>query len=322
MGKYFVPLTMLTPADRLRESLGKTEQGVVGLRGTGPQVLGLLHMLDRTANLLAELESDGVDLRAEITRFDTVQRQLRRQQRRFLIEAGAVLIEERSAVQPDPGRWWWFLDEALAQQQRDQLRRTLTWGLIAVFVCAVAWLVYNQFFAPSPESQQAYRYSSAGEGLVEGGDLRAALAEFEAAAALTPDDSALWLWQGVIHHELGESDEAQEAFATARALCETESGFLLDRAMTYLNTGNLQAASADVEQILAADPSSAIAYYVRSSIAVEQDDYEGAIADLERAAELAQAEGDSQLEATARVQRAMVMQMFMGRVFTPVPDGD
>ena len=321
MGKYFVPLAMLTLADRLRESLGKAEQVVVSLRGTGPQVLGLLHILDRTADLLAELESDGMDLRAEKTRFDTVQRQLRRRQNRFLIEAGAALSEERSSVQPAPERWWWFLDEAVAQQRQEQLRRTLTGGLGLAFVCVVAWLVYNQFFAPSPESQQAYRYSAAGEGLVGDGDLRAALPEFEAAAALTPDDSILWIWQGVIHLELDELDEAQEAFAIARPLYETEADFLLDRAMTYLHMGKLEAVSADIEQLLAIDPSSAMAYYLRSSVFVEQMDYASAIADLDRAGELAQAAGDTQLEATARVQRAMVMQMWGGQVITSTPDG-
>ncbi len=236
--------------------------------------------------------------------------------------ARASRADQYPPAQPDPGRWWWFLDEALAQQQRDQLRRTLTWGLGLLFACVVAWLVYEQFFAPSPESEQAYRYSTTGENLVEDGDLRAALAEFEAAAALTPDDSTLWTWQGVIHLELGELDEAREAFAIARPLYETEADFLLDRGMTYLHVGNLEAASADVEQIIAADPSSAIAHYVRSSVAVERGDYDAAIADLEWAAELAQAAGDSQLEATARVQRAMVMQMWMGQVVTPAPVGD
>ncbi len=319
MGKSFVPSMMLTPADHLREFLDKAEQALASLRGTGSQALELLHLIDRTANLLAELEADGVDVRAESVRFETVQRKLRRQQRDFLVEVGTAFQTERATVQPDQARWWWFLDQALAQQRRDQLRRALTWGLGLAFVCVVAYFVYESFFAPSPEVRQAYQYSMAGEGLLETGDLWAALTKFEAAAALTPDDPALWTWLGVIHVELGEADEAQAAFDTARPLYETETDFLLNRSMIYQRAGDVEAASADIEQVLAIDPASATAYYLRSGLAVDREDYAAAIDDLDKSAELAQAEGNSQLEATVRVQRAMVMQMWTGQIVTPTP---
>ena len=321
MGKYFVPFTTLTPADRLRELLSEAEQSVVSLRGTGPQVLKLLHLLDRIASLAAELEAADADVRAERVRFETVQRQLRRRQSRFLVEAGSAFQEERTAArpaQPQP-HWWWFMDEAVAQQRRRQLRRTLIWGLTLVFLCVIAWIAYDRFLAPSPEARQSFRHSATGEGLIEEGDLRAALAEFEAAAALTPDNPALWTWLGVIHFELGELDEAQAAFDTARPLYETEIDFQLERGLTYLRAGNLDAASADVEQVITMAPSSAMGYYVRASIGVERGDYAAAIADFEQAVELAQEAGDSQLEATARVQQAMVMQMWMAQEATPAP---
>ena len=72
MGKHFVPFTMLTPVDHLRESLGEVEQSVASLRGTGPKVLALLYLLDRIADLVTELEAAGVDVRAERVRFETV----------------------------------------------------------------------------------------------------------------------------------------------------------------------------------------------------------------------------------------------------------
>jgi len=57
--------------------------------------------------------------------------------------------------------------------------------------------------------------------------------------------------------------------------------------------------------------------YVRASIATEQEDYAEAIADLEQAADLARAVGDAQLEATARTQRAMVIQLQLHQQSTP-----
>jgi hypothetical protein len=57
--------------------------------------------------------------------------------------------------------------------------------------------------------------------------------------------------------------------------------------------------------------------HMRASIATEQGDYAEAIADLERAADLARAVGDTQLEATARTQRAMVIQLRLHQQSTP-----
>jgi len=309
MGKFFIPLTARTPADRIRESLDRAERCVSNLRGAGTQALALLHLLDQAAQGLAELEAAGVDVRAERVRFETVQRQLRRRQDRFLAEAGAALREERASVQPDQTRWWWFLDQAATRQQRRQLRHRLVGVLVAAVLLLVAWLAYDRFIAPPPQVRQAFQHSNAGEMLVEEGDLWAALAEFEAAAALTPDDPDPWLWQGVIHFELDELDDAEVAFDTARVLYETEFDFLLARGMTYLRVGDLTAAGADAEQAIVESPHSGWGYYLRASIAVEEGDYDAAVADLEQAEGLARAAGDTQLEAYTRTQRAMVIQL-------------
>ncbi|MDY7078112.1 MAG: tetratricopeptide repeat protein [Chloroflexota bacterium] len=311
MGKFFVPPVAHTPADRLRESLDRAERLMPTMHGSGHQVLELLHLLDQAAGSLAELDAIGVDVRAESARLETVQRQLRRRQSRFLAEAGAVLREERAAVQPNRAQWWWFLDEAVAEQRRRRLWQTALWGLVVVSLCGVVWLAYERFIAPPPEVSQAFQHSAAGEDLVAEGDLRAALAEFERAAALTPDDSALWIWQGVIHFELDELDAAQEDFDLARSLHETDSDFLRERGMAYLRVGDLDAARVDIEQAIAEEPQSGWGYYLRASIATEEEDYAAAIADLKQAEELARAAGNTQLEATARTQQAMLMQLLL-----------
>jgi len=319
MGKYFIPPTAHTPADYLREVLDLTELRVTRLRGSGPQTLEVLHLLDQIAQGLADLEAIGADVRTEHVRFETVQRQLRRQKSRFLAEAGAALQKERAAMQPDRTHWWWFLDEEAARQRGSQLRRTLIWGLVVVVLLVVAGLIYDRFIAPPPQVRQAFQHSTRGESLVEEGDLQAALAEFESAVALTPDDPDLWLWQGMIHFKLNELDDAQVAFDTARSLCETDFDFLLGRSMTYLRVGEITAASADVEQAIAQNPQVGHGYYVRASVAMEQGDYAAAVADLEQAAELANAAGDIQLEAAARTQRAMVLQLQLYQQPTPSP---
>ena len=319
MGKFYVPSTARTPADRIREALGQAELLASRLRGAGPQVLELLHLLDQGADALAELEAGGADVRAERARFETVQRQLRRRQGLFLAEAGGACQEERAAVQPDPARWWWFLDEAVVQQRVRRLRRWLLGILVAALVLSGVWWAYDRFIAPPPQVRQAYQLSLSGETLAGAGDLRAALAQFEAAAALTPEDPEPWIWQGVIRSELGELDDAQAAFETARSLYQTDFDFLLDRGRAYLRVGNLDAASADIEQAILESPDSGHGYLLRSGVAMERGDYAAAVADLEQAAELAQAAGDAQLEAVARAQRAMVIQLQMVQQATPSP---
>ena len=254
---------------------------------------------------------------AERVRFETLERQLRQRQSRFLAEAGAALQKERAAAQPDRVRWWWFLDEEVARQRVQRLRRVLVWGLVALVLLAGLWLIYDRFIAPPPEVRQALERSASGEALVEKGDLRAALAEFEAAAALTPDDASLWIWQGALHTELNEPDEAQVAFDKARGLYQANYDFSLDRALVYLRARDLAAASADVEQAIQEQPDLGRGYYLRASIYAESGDYAAAVADLEQAADLAQAAGDTQLEAAARVQRAMMMQLQMAQQATP-----
>ena len=311
MAKSFVPSTAHTPADRVREALDEAEIWVSRVRGAGPRVLGLLHLLDQSGDALAELEASGVDVRAERVRFETVQRQLGNQMRRFVAEAGKSLQQERAAGQPDQARWWWFLDEAVARQRVRRLRRWLIGIAAAALLLAAAALAYDRFLAPPPEVREAFQLGVQGEALVEEGDLRAALKEFGAAITLTPDDPDPWIWLGVIHTQLGELEDAQAAFEKARSLYDSDLDFLLERGLAYVRVRDLAAASADAEQAISEYPDLGYPYYLRASIETEAGDYAAAVADLEQAAELAQANGNTQLEATARVQRAMVIQLQM-----------
>ena len=308
MGKMFVESGIHTPAERIRETLNDAERLIPRLRGSGRQALELLHLLDQAAVTLAELEQTGMDVRAEQVRFESVQERLRSRQARLLREIGTALQEERSAVQPDRVRWWWYIDEDVAQQRRRQLRRILIGAAIAVLVLAVVWAVYYKFVASTPEGR-AQALIGAGENLVQEGDLRGALAQFEAATTLTPSDPAPWVWIGVLHTELNEPEQAQAAFDTARSLYATDFDFLVTRSMTYLRAGDLDAASTDVEQAIQERPDSGLGYYMRANIAVGKGDCTGAIADLQHASDLAETAGDAQLEATIRMQLAYTTQL-------------
>jgi len=313
MTENFVSSEVRTPAGRVREALFEIESALPRLRGTGRQALELLHLFDRVADALTELEEGGVDVRAERARFEGVQQRLRRKGAIFLAEAGAALQSERAQVGPDRERWWWFLDETLAQERRQRGRRALAWALAAALVLLTAWLAYDRFLAPPPEIDRA----AEGEALVARGDLRAALAEFEASATLAPGDPDYLIWLGVLRFELGDLDEAENAFETARALCETDYDFLLKRAQDFFRVGNLEEASADVEQAILERPDAAGGYVLRASIAEERGDCASALADLERAMGLASAADDAWLEGEIRVRRAMLAQSCQPSTPTP-----
>jgi tetratricopeptide (TPR) repeat protein len=317
MGSYFVPFAADTPAERIREILDRAERRVIGIRGAGHQAVELLHMLDQAEDGLKELGDADTDFRAEASRLETVQRQLRRRQRQFLSEVRGALEKERAEVQPDPEHWWWFLDETYAQQQRRRLRRALIGVVAGAVVLAAAWVVYDRFIAPPPNVRQAYQRATSGQNLAEQGDLRGALPEFEAAVALDPTDSEHWTWKGIIHAELNETDEAAAAFDTARSLSERELAFLLERGMAYLRIGNLEKANADAEEAVAEYPEEGWALILRANTAVERGDIFAALTDLDEASKLAAATGDVQLEAYARTQRAMVLQLQAGQLVPP-----
>jgi tetratricopeptide (TPR) repeat protein len=309
VGKHFFSAEARTPADGVREALSDAERLMASLRETGPQIVQLLHLLDQISEGLDELEEKGMDVRAERSRFETIQSQLGRRKGRFLARAGEAFVEAREAVQPDQARWWWSIDDAWRQERKRQLRRWLIIGAAVIALLAIVALV-NELLAPPREVRQASRLGSQGEYLVrDEGDLEAALAEFEAAAALDPATPSYLVWIGVLRSKLGDAQAAEEAFDAARSLYETNLGFLLARAQAYREVGNLEAASADVEQAIVEYPESGWVYYTKHLISMDLGDYETALEDLDKAEELAREAGDVQLEATARIQRGMLLQM-------------
>ncbi|MBN1977868.1 MAG: hypothetical protein JW918_10735 [Anaerolineae bacterium] len=309
MGKHFFPAEARTPADGVREALGDAERLLASPREAGQQAVQLLYLLDQISRGLDELGERGMDVRAERSRFETVQSQLGRRKGRFLARAGEAFVEAREAVQPDPARWWWFIDNAWRQERKQRLRRWLIIGAAVIALLAIVALV-NELFAPPREVRQAARLGFRGETLVrDEGDLEAALAEFEAAAALDPATPGYLVWIGVLRSELGDAQAAEEAFEAARSLYETDLGFLLTRAGAHRDVGNLDAATADVEQAILEYPESGWVYYVKHLISLDRKDYKTALEDLDKAEELARESGDVSLEAQVRMQRAMVLQM-------------
>lgn len=317
VGKLYVPDKARTPADQVRQLLSESEKDLASLPGTGPEGLQILHAFDQIEDGLSQLERRDCDVRVERASFEAVQRQLRERRRRFLQEVGGALQEERNHVEPARSNWWWYLDEVAAEERWRRLRRLGAGAIVVLTLLAAAWFGYKHFLAPPPEIGQAFRQMEAGRRQVGEGALRQALISFEVATELTPDDPEPWLWTGVLHDQLDDSDAAENAFATARRLYEGPFDFILNRGRVYLQAGDVAKAEADVKTAMALNPDSGWPYYLRAGIAMRDNDPGAALADLSRAATLAEENGDAQLQTLATTQRAGVMKLLPAATEAP-----
>ena len=101
-------------ANSLREDLGEAERKIVQLRRDN--VEQFLQLLDLIEDRFAQLESSGLDLRPEFTRWGSLQSKLQREARRIVrvIDVAGGLDRLRQANPPAEGLWW-HLDAVVAE---------------------------------------------------------------------------------------------------------------------------------------------------------------------------------------------------------------
>jgi tetratricopeptide (TPR) repeat protein len=308
MTKWAVPRKPLSQLDRVREALDRVEVFLSNLKGSGPDVVQVLFLLDQVARQLEELEAAGATPQAERGRLESSWQKLRRNASGFLREAGPALEQARQRREDPTDRPWWSLDERHARLQRRQLGRGALLALAVVALLAVGWGVYERFLAPPPEVRLALRYMSEGETAVATGEWEEALAAFEAAATLTPGDRELHIWIGVLRQELEDEAGARSAYATARELSTGELRFLFERGTIFIQLGDVEAAAADAEVVIELDPEWGYGYYLQASVDSGRGAVQAAAENLRRAADLAHEAGDTELESLARVQLGLLMQ--------------
>jgi cytochrome c-type biogenesis protein CcmH/NrfG len=318
--------TQLTPADELRELLAASEKLVVNLRGSGAGALVLLHNLDRIAALWPELEVGGIDLRPEAGRWETLQAAVRQRAAQLLRELRAVggLAAARAAT---PGTteaaWWWRLDDEVRARNLKRGRQAATIAVVVLVIGAAVVFLLNRLFPVDPQLSASLAHLQDGQRKIENAaDYTGALANFEAAAALRPNDTDPWLWLGATRQKLGEAAAAQDAFDRARALLGSDLDFRLARVPVYLTLQMLDEAQADLDAALALDPESPQAYLYLATLYELQERYLEAIAALERASTLAEARGQAALAAIARYRAAILIQRVQAQSFiapSPTP---
>ena len=293
----------------LREDLGEAEKMIVQLRRDN--VEQFLQLLDLIEERFLELESYGLDLRPEYTRWASLHSKLRREAGRIVrvIDVAGGLDTLRQANPPAEG-FWWRLDAVVAESRRRLLRRLgITLGTI-VALLVVVWVLLTFVFPPDPNTVVASEAISTLQQLAFEGRWEEALAVIEEAMSrLTQPDAELLIWEGVIRGKLGQDERAREALAEAKSL--VPPGKLV---AYWWSLGSVQLSVGDVEdartagfEAIGLDDSDPQGYFLLASVAEVTGDTVCAVDLFEETFQLA-ADSNPQLAVIARVRMGNLLQ--------------
>lgn len=316
----------ITPADELRALITQSEKRVVNLDSSASAITLLLDM-DRIRALWPELEAQGVDLRAELGRWETLQAEVQNRAAALVrkLRAAGGLPAARGQHHPDDeAAWWWFLAEDLQARRVRRWRRTgAIVGATAAIATLLYFLIFRVLFPADPNVTAALAARNAGEKKITAeDDVAGALADFRRVTELQPDDAENWLWLGCVQLRLADPAGAAESFGRAEMILADEVNLRLARAPICSMLGLNAEAEADLQAVLAKEPENALAYYYLASIFEERAAFQEAIAALERAAELADNDKQAYLVAMSRYRMGMLMQQMTGQDLqgpTPTP---
>ncbi len=160
-----------------------------------------------------------------------------------------------------------LIDDLLNADEPDAAMR------VAVLACELA-----------PEHPEAL--AARGKVLRAMGRFTDALADFQAASALAPQDDAYQTWVGVALDNLGEYPQALRQFARVLSRNPADAWTLTNRALTLIAMESFEAAQADLVRALEIDPHDGVLYFWRACIAAQRDERADAFRDLRRALDL------------------------------------
>lgn len=299
-----------TSATRLREQIRELEIGFADLRGRGEATLDLLRLRDEVEETVSRFEANGLDMRPERTRLETVDNIITRKAPEISRELAPVggLVGARREKRPPEERWWWYVDLYHAEKQRKAIVRALiTVGGIIVVVLAFNYIM-DRFFGLDPVEKEARSHTSAADQLVYEGDYAGAIEEYERAVAVIPELGDAQAALGVLYELAGRSNDAEKALQAARDAFNDDLTYNLTLGRVYEMVGEFDKALAAIERAIAIDPKSPEAYLTRGGIREATEDYGGALSDYELASTLAEERKQDALYVMARTRMAMLMQ--------------
>jgi tetratricopeptide (TPR) repeat protein len=309
-----------TPLDRLHNLLDKVEDRISSLKTRTPdQALEVLQWLDEIDDLTTSLGTASVDLRGESGRIDAIQSTLQDRSANVMLRllgARGGIAALRPANTPSE-RWWWYLDQYVAQRTRRDVRNLVVSVVTVIAVIAIAAILYNTFVHPDPIVLARMDASNRAQSALLAGKPDDALAAIDNGLVKAPNEPELLLWRGAILALLQRSGEAQAAWSAARPAFAGDADFLTQRGYVRLLAGDTAGASADTQEAIRLAPDRPQAYLTLASAQETAGDVQGAMASLRTAADLASKRKETQIEAMAKVRLATLMQAIPVPQMTP-----
>ena len=293
-------------ANDLRQHLNFLEDASLSLKFKPRQeAYNYLTQLDQAQAIFNTLRADGgPDLRAEIVQFDTVKTRLFRDAGPILATLGgsAKLSAARPQTANQDDHPWWFLDSYVAEQRAKQSKQMLQGGLIIAAVIGVITLLMNTVFKPDPIVVAVKQHYDVALGdLTMDQDYEAALAEIDLALAVKADDPSSLVLKGVILEMMEDLQAADEIYAQAIEIVNSEEIIMLERGRLLLQLNEFERSLALAEQAIALNPESANAWFLSGQSYERLGDIGRAYEDMNKAADFALAQGDDTLYAIIKV---------------------
>jgi len=291
----------------LRNALEGAERQLVRL--DRENIIAFLVGLDAIEAMFVAHGEDQSAVRAEAGRWESLRKRI--DAKPALIVAAAAnaggLTKLRSQHAPATGSWW-HLDEAMARQRGQTLKRMgMAIGLIAILLLAV-W-GFMRFFPSTPSSAASSQIdaTTAIEQFVSAQQFPEALTAVETARQTLTDDPELLVWEAVLHEQLGDATSAQ------RSLSQAEEQFAGEPVAFWTLVGNhrqqvgdLAGAAAAGQQALAAAPQDANATFLLGSVAEASGDMVAAAAYFSQTIALAE-ETNTELGVIAKMRMGNLM---------------
>jgi len=286
-----------TAASDLRDMLRELEVAAGDLVGKGEQILDILRLRDRVQEEIQRLLEQGLTLKPEQSRLETVDSLLTRHAdviEKELRKTGG-LAAAREAEQPSEDRTWWFVDVPYYQNKKKRSRSTwIAVGIIAIVFVAAAY-VSNMLFGPGTKAERTRTHFVNGQQYVARQEWDKAIEEFERALRIDSNRADAHVYLGVLYEITGRQTEARDQFTRAQSGLRNRRTYLETLANAYEEAGELDLAIGQLGELIATQPTHAQAHLQRAEIYARLGNAEDAASDFATAAELADQQNNTEV---------------------------
>ncbi len=279
----------------------------LGDRRNGRAILLLMDQIDGQFN---ERRAQRAAIQAEESQFEASSASLKKEARRLIEEMGgeAALQEERAARKPPASAWWWFLDDYLARKRSQAIRKNIKIAVVVLVVIGILAGAYQLFLAPDPKTVAVYNALNDSQNLASQGNYADAWSQLQKGLAVAPDDPELLIMEGILYTVQGQAQQAAEAFTSAQAKIQNDELFYVTQSQDYLTINQPALGAQSAQAAIKVNANSAKGYFLLGSAQEIEGDATAAYASYNKAAQLAEAAGDSTIVVQAKVKLGYLMQ--------------